>query len=192
MCLIPAARDQRRWRRRALEIHHTHTHPGRDTPPPSLYMFNALPFTFTPPPSPPFTFTTHDSRTTKKSESPPKISYRRRWGCIARMASALLKLARARWAGRGAPDPSARQGASDFDPTSHADFGAATHPGVGGGRWHAPSSRNRRSLLSGLVVCSFVCLVVWWFLWCVCCACDLCFVKILKGDVVLDVGVNHR
>jgi len=23
--------------------------------------------------------------------------------------------------------------ASDFDPTSHADFGAATHPGVGGG-----------------------------------------------------------
>jgi len=23
--------------------------------------------------------------------------------------------------------------ASDFDPTYHADFGAATHPGVGGG-----------------------------------------------------------
>jgi len=25
------------------------------------------------------------------------------------------------------------QGASHFDPTSHADSGAATHPGVGGG-----------------------------------------------------------
>jgi len=60
-------------------------------------------------------------------------TYRPRWGCIARMASARLKLARARWAGRGAPDPSARQGALDFDPASHADFGAATHPGVGGG-----------------------------------------------------------
>ena len=32
-----------------------------------------------------------------------------------------------------APDPSAPQGASDFDPTCHADFGAATHPAVGGG-----------------------------------------------------------
>jgi len=28
---------------------------------------------------------------------------------------------------------SSNGGASDFDPTSHADFGAATHPGVGGG-----------------------------------------------------------
>ena len=45
---------------------------------------------------------------------------------FARMASARLKLARAQWAGRGAPDPSARQGASDIDPASHADFGAAT------------------------------------------------------------------
>jgi len=30
-------------------------------------------------------------------------------------------------------DPSAPQAASDFDPTSDADFGAATRPGVGGG-----------------------------------------------------------
>jgi len=30
-------------------------------------------------------------------------------------------------------DPGFTQAASDFDPTSHADFGAATHPGVGGG-----------------------------------------------------------
>jgi len=74
-------------------------------------------------------------------------TYRRLWGCVACMASARLKLARARWAGRGAPDPSARHGASDFDPASHADFGAATHPGVGA-RWHASSSRNCRSLLS--------------------------------------------
>jgi len=37
------------------------------------------------------------------------------------------------WACRGAPDPSAPRAASDFDPTSHADFSAATHPGVGGG-----------------------------------------------------------
>jgi len=44
-----------------------------------------------------------------------------------------IKLARAQWACRGAPDPSAPQAASDFDPTSHADFGAATHPGVAGG-----------------------------------------------------------
>ena len=35
------------------------------------------------------------------------------------------------WAGRGAPDPSTPRGASDFDPTSHADFGAAT-PGLRG------------------------------------------------------------
>ena len=48
---------------------------------------------------------------------------------------------RAQWACRGAPDPSAPRAASDFDPSSHADFGAATHPGVGG--WHAPSSRHR-------------------------------------------------
>ena len=34
-------------------------------------------------------------------------TYRRRWGGIARMAAARLKLARAQWAGRGAPDPSA-------------------------------------------------------------------------------------
>ena len=40
---------------------------------------------------------------------------------------------RAQRACRGAPDPSALQAASDFDPTSHADFGKATHPGVGGG-----------------------------------------------------------
>jgi len=59
-------------------------------------------------------------------------TYRRRWGCIARMASARLKPARAKWAGRGAPDPSTRQGTSDFDPASHADFGAATYPGMGG------------------------------------------------------------
>jgi len=50
-----------------------------------------------------------------------------------RLAS--IKLDRAQWACRGAPDPSAPQAASDSDPTSHADFdfGAATHPGVGGG-----------------------------------------------------------
>jgi len=46
------------------------------------------------------------------------------------MAAARLKLARAQWAGRGAPDPSVPQGTSDFDPTSYADFGAANHPGV--------------------------------------------------------------
>ena len=45
----------------------------------------------------------------------------RELGCVR------LKLARAQWDGRGAPDPSEPQGASDFDPTSHADFGAATH-----------------------------------------------------------------
>jgi len=57
-------------------------------------------------------------------------TYRRRWGCIARMASARLKLARARWAGRGAPDPSARQG-------------AATHPGVGGGTHRRRATADR-------------------------------------------------
>jgi len=56
------------------------------------------------------------------------------------MAAARLKLARAQWAGRGAPDPSAPLGASAFDPTSHADFGC--------GRWYAPSPRHLRSLLS--------------------------------------------
>ena len=30
---------------------------------------------------------------------------------------------------------------------------------------------------------SFVCSVVWWFLCCVCCACDLCFVKISRRDL---------
>ena len=48
-------------------------------------------------------------------------------------SAARLKLARAQWACRGVPDPSAPQATSEFDPTSHADFGAATHPGVGGG-----------------------------------------------------------
>ena len=43
-----------------------------------------------------------------------------------------LTFTRAQWACRSAPDPSAPRAASDFDPTSHADFGAATHPGVGG------------------------------------------------------------
>ena len=70
-------------------------------------------------------------------------TYRRRWGGIARMASARLKLARARWPGRGALDPSARQGASDFDPASHADFGAATHPGVGGGTHRCRATADR-------------------------------------------------
>jgi len=56
---------------------------------------------------------------------------------------ARLKLARARWAGRGAPDPIARQGASDFDPASHADFGAATHPGVGAGTHRRRATANR-------------------------------------------------
>jgi len=70
-------------------------------------------------------------------------TYRRRWGGIARMASARLKLASARWAGRGAPDPSARQGASDFDRASHADFGAATHPGVGGGTHRRRAAADR-------------------------------------------------
>jgi len=59
------------------------------------------------------------------------------------VASARLKLARARWAGRGAPDPGARQGASDFDPASHADFGAATHPGVGGGTHRRRATADR-------------------------------------------------
>ena len=99
-------------------------------------------------------------------------TYRRRSGCIARMASARLKLARARWAGRGAPDPSARQGASDFDPASHADFGAATHPGVGGGTHRRRATADRCQVVRSCV--SFVCSVVWWF---VCCACDLCFVE---------------
>ena len=103
-------------------------------------------------------------------------TYHRRWGGIARMVSARLKLARARWAGRGAPDPSARQGASDFDPASHADFGAATHPGVGGGTHRRRATADRCLVVWSCV--SFVCSVVWWFLCCVCCACDLCFVKL--------------
>jgi len=60
-------------------------------------------------------------------------TYRCHWSGIARMAAASLKLDRAKWACRGAPDPNALQDASEFDPTSHADFGAAIHPGVGGG-----------------------------------------------------------
>jgi len=46
---------------------------------------------------------------------------------------ALESFTTAAFPSQGAPDPSAPQGASDFDPTSYADFGAATHPGVGGG-----------------------------------------------------------
>jgi len=72
-------------------------------------------------------------------------TYRRRWGCIAHMASRSPQAGNkgARWAGRGAPDPSARQGASDFDPASHADFGAATHPGVGGGTHRRRATADR-------------------------------------------------
>ena len=53
---------------------------------------------------------------------------------------------------------------SDFDPTSHADFGAATPPGRG--RWHAPSSRHLRALLSVCEGCSFGGLG--------CCSCRVC------------------
>jgi len=71
-------------------------------------------------------------------------TYRRRWGCIAHMASRSPQAGKgARWAGRGAPDPRARQGASDFDPASHADFGAATHPGVGGGTHRRRATADR-------------------------------------------------
>jgi hypothetical protein len=70
-------------------------------------------------------------------------TYRRRWSGIARLASARLKLARAQWAGRGTPDPSAHQGASDFDPASHTDFGTATHPCVGGGTHRRRATSER-------------------------------------------------
>jgi len=36
------------------------------------------------------------------------------------------------------------KGASDFDPTSHADFGAQTHPGVGGGTHRRCAAFDRR------------------------------------------------
>jgi len=39
-----------------------------------------------------------------------------------------------------------RQAASDFDPTSHADFGAATHPGVGGGTHRRRATFERCSV----------------------------------------------
>jgi len=47
----------------------------------------------------------------------------------------------------GAPDPSAPLAASDFHPTSRADFGAATHPGVGGG------THRRRGTFERCLVC---------------------------------------
>jgi len=49
----------------------------------------------------------------------------------ARMSSAHNSTTR--WAQSHDVAPSAPQAALHFDPTSHADFGAATHPGVGGG-----------------------------------------------------------
>ena len=51
---------------------------------------------------------------------------------------------------------------SDVSPTSHADFGAATHPGVGGGTHRRRATFDLGSLLSQRgewsLVRSFVCL----------------------------------
>jgi len=47
------------------------------------------------------------------------------------------------------PDPGAPQAASDFDPTSHADSGAATHPGVGGGTHRRRATFERCEVLVG-------------------------------------------
>ena len=86
------------------------------------------------------------------------------------------------WQGQGRDGPAgarrtlARQDASDFDPASHADFGAATHPGVGGGTHRRRATADRCEVVWSCV--SFVCSVVWWFMCCVCCACDLCFVLV--------------
>jgi len=83
---------------------------------------------------------------------------------------------------RGAPDPSAAQTLSDFDPTSHAYFGVATHPGVGGGTHRRRATFERCSVFVGgvrlgvwgvvLVVC--VCVGVGGVVLCRCvCVCDL-------------------
>ena len=71
-------------------------------------------------------------------------------------------------------------GASDFDPTSHADFGAATHMGVGGGTHRRRTTFERCQVFVG--GCSFgvlslscVCVAVWGVLFsvgvCVCVTC---------------------
>jgi len=77
-------------------------------------------------------------------------------------------------------DPSAPQAALDFDHTSHADFGAATHPGVGGGTHRRRATFERCSVLVGGVSLGFffcrarVCAAVGGvFSVGVLCACDL-------------------
>jgi len=58
--------------------------------------------------------------------------------------------------------PSASQGASDFDPASHADFGAAIHPGVGGGTHRRRATFDRckvRGVVLRVVVCGAVLVV---------------------------------
>ena len=77
--------------------------------------------------------------------------------------------------GRGAPDQSAPPGASDFDHTLHVDFGAATHPGVGGGTHRRRATFDRckvRGVALRVVVCGVV-LVVPCVVW-VCSCCVLC------------------
>jgi len=61
--------------------------------------------------------------------------------------------------------PRSHQSASDFDPTSHANFGAATHPGVGSGTQRRLAALDQLSEGGG---CSFVWSFMVLFLSCVC------------------------
>jgi hypothetical protein len=58
--------------------------------------------------------------------------YRRRWGSVARLGMARLKLARVEMARPVHSTLGPRQRVTDFNPRSHVDFGDATHPVVGG------------------------------------------------------------
>jgi len=94
----------------------------------------------------------------------------------------------------GAPDPSAPQAASGFDPTSHADFGAATHLGVGGGTHVVAPHSSVVQCLWGVFVWGFGVL----FLSCVCvcrgccslsmCVCVFDLLIFLHGDDTCGEG----
>jgi len=111
----------------------------------------------------------NESRKVNISKEPFRVPVRTYINELIKFSSQTLSVHAMRH--RSAPDPSARQGASNFDPASHADFGAATHPGVGGGTHRRRATADLCEVVRSCV--SFVCSVVWWF---VCCACDLCFV----------------
>jgi hypothetical protein len=68
--------------------------------------------------------------------------YRRRWGSVARLGMARLKLARAEMARPVHSTLGPRQRVTDFNPLSHVDFGDATHPVVGGGTHHRRATRG--------------------------------------------------